>query len=100
MFSFKYKVAEVVYQHWFLPKHLNMDTMNMMEFMYSLYRKSRKRKLRCDEKWEGFKIVDSDMEYTYYKSYFKRNKRQCLESHVEQYSNGYKESIIEIELCR
>ena len=79
MFSLKYKVAEVVYQHWFLPKHCNVDAMNMMEFMYSLYRKSRKRKLRCDEKWEGLENVNSDVEYTYYKSYFKRNKRQCLE---------------------
>ena len=61
MFSFKYKVAEVVYQHWFLPKHCNVDAMNMMEFMYSLYRKSRKRKLRCDEKWESLENINSEL---------------------------------------
>ena len=95
-FGFTCKVAEIVYHHWFDPEHLDMDAMNMMDFVYSLYRESNQKKLNYDEKWIGAEDVDPESEYEYYRSFYKKNKRQCMESDVQMYSNSYKKSVIEL----
>ena len=81
-FGFKCKVAEVVYQHWFVPEHLDIDAMNMMDFVYALYRESDQKKLNYEEKWNGAEHVDLESEYVYYRCFYDKNKRQRLETDV------------------
>ena len=95
MFRFKYKVATVVYQHWFVPEHLNIDAMNMMDFVGLLFRESTK-KIDEYQTWNNARDAHQDSEYLYYKLGVRKNKRQRLLSDTAKFCRRYKTAVIEI----
>ena len=95
MFRIRYKVATVVYRHWFVPEHLNIDAMNMMDFVELLFRESTKRKLDEYQTWNNAWDAHKDPEYLYYKLDVRRNKRQRLQSDTVKFCRKYKTALIE-----